>query len=104
MSIGEGRYTGPLLILAEEIQASDVCLIVGNGNHGPGFSVMGGKEFLDRLPGVLLIMAMQISRDLERGLALCDECGHTIPTVPTTGGMANKYHLESCSLYDKDKP
>lgn len=33
----------------------------------------------------------------------CDECGNVIPNVPG-GDFTNKYHKESCSLYDKDKP
>lgn len=32
----------------------------------------------------------------------CDECGNTIPDV-ADGGLANKHHDESCSLYDADE-
>lgn len=32
----------------------------------------------------------------------CDECGEVIP--PTTGGgLANKWHLSGCSLYDPNE-
>jgi len=32
----------------------------------------------------------------------CDECGAKIPSV-AGGGLANKHHKESCSLYDKNE-
>ena len=33
----------------------------------------------------------------------CDECGAGIPTEPTEGGLANKHHEDSCSLYDSEE-
>jgi hypothetical protein len=33
----------------------------------------------------------------------CDECGAGIPDEPTEGGLANKHHENSCSLYDADE-
>jgi hypothetical protein len=33
---------------------------------------------------------------------LCDECGQSIPYM-VGGGLANRYHAESCSLYDADE-
>jgi hypothetical protein len=33
---------------------------------------------------------------------VCDECCATIPVI-NGGGMANKYHRQSCSLYDAEK-
>jgi hypothetical protein len=33
---------------------------------------------------------------------VCDECEAPIPIVEG-GGLANKHHLESCSLYDSEK-
>jgi hypothetical protein len=32
---------------------------------------------------------------------VCDECGSTIPVV-NGGGLANKHHKESCSLFDSE--
>lgn len=33
----------------------------------------------------------------------CEECQAFIPVV-NGGGLSNKYHLSSCSLYDPEKP
>jgi hypothetical protein len=36
------------------------------------------------------------------GAEKCDECGAMIPEA-AEGGMENRHHFESCSLYDADK-
>lgn len=33
---------------------------------------------------------------------VCEECGEKIPDVPG-GGLENKHHAKSCSLYDPEK-
>jgi hypothetical protein len=33
---------------------------------------------------------------------ICDECGHVIPDA-AEGGVENRHHADSCSLYDSDK-
>ena len=58
----------------------------------------GAKEWdLDMLETIADVVAMLIPRPTN--VEFCDECGNAIPVRPG-GGLENKHHAESCSLYD----
>ena len=51
------------------------------------------------LEAVTIVRAADVSREEE---VVCDECGTAIPDAPG-GGLFNRHHEASCSLYAGDK-
>lgn len=69
-------------------EASDL-LVQELRSGGPEFSLANAVDHIEAARGALG----------ER----CDECQSLIPDHPD-GGLANKHHEDSCSLYDGDAP
>jgi hypothetical protein len=67
--MGGGKYGPVVERVREELEASAVALIVFQGKHGHGFSVVGFPGFEENLPEILEDMAGQIRADRERNKA-----------------------------------
>jgi len=65
----------------------------------------GDKEFYNGSKEWDASLADDISREVGKVIPrpsdyeACDECGALVPQT-TGGGLANKHHRDSCSLYD----
>jgi hypothetical protein len=64
--MGGGKYGPTCERVREELEASAVALIVFQGKHGHGFSVVGFPGFDETLPEILEDIANQIRADRER--------------------------------------
>jgi hypothetical protein len=67
MAIGPGSYDPALTQALKESKAHIGILIVGDGEHGPGFSVQADLGALLMLPKVLRSVADQIEADMKDG-------------------------------------
>lgn len=90
-------------ILPTESEADAVALAIAEGRY-PGqenFTAHDGVKVIEREIGDgPKIWAPEAIIGLPH--KTCDECGAFIPDV-NGGGLANRHHLDACSLFDKDK-
>lgn len=96
------KHWDALVAALADLKKKDVDLAEDLADTFPGLkngeTAVNGGDLVDWLT----LRLQNDDKSVKDPEEVCDECGKTIPDHDE-GGLANKHHDESCSLYDPDQ-